>query len=203
MEDKVKVHKLKVSDVPMKPTPGAKDYYYPVVPVNWTQELNKQSSGAIVWAIVVAISLLPVVLFGSLVIFSSIVEKNQALLFAILLMLAFAASIIAVTLLVDGKESKIIKLRGALLDENVKGFVSWLKARYNIVYDPTAERDKKWLREVVSYGSVGDRATFKDAYGNQFVLEKHRGKLRVMDMKTLKEKARVGESRKRFFFTAR
>lgn len=196
MKDKVKLHKLKVADVPMKPAPGAKDYYYPVIPVNWTQELDKPRSGWMVWLSPVAVALMIGILFGSLELLSSFMDKKTAVLFALIITCIYTALVIALALLLDRKEVKVYKLREGLANENVKGFVSWLKARYNIVYDPTAERDKNWLHEVVSYGYVGDRATFKDAYGNQFVLEKHRWKLRVMDMKTLKEKAVVKENRR-------
>lgn len=197
MKDKVKIHKLKVPDVPMKPTPSAKDYYYPVVPVNWTQELGKMNPMLSVWLTAAAVGLIPVVLFGSGAFFKPSMDEDSAIRSAWIVTIIFFAAFSVLMVLVTRKESKVFKLRTELSNENIKGFVSWLKARYNIVYDSTAERDQNWLYEVTSYSYVGDRATFKDAYGNQFVLGKYRGKLRVMDMKTLKEKAVIGQSRKR------
>lgn len=167
-----------------------------MVPVNWTQELGKMNPMLSVWLTAVAVGLIPVVLFGSGAFFKPSMDEDSAIRSAWIVTIIFFAAFSVLMVLVTRKESKVFKLRTELSNDNIKGFVFWLKARYNIVYDSTAERDKNWLHEVVSYGHVGDRATFKDAYGNQFVLEKHRWKLRVMDMKTLKEKAVVKENRR-------
>lgn len=166
--EEVSLRKMQVSDVVLNPAPGVDDLFNPVAPVDLMKSAEKHYNRSYNRLVGFALGGFPVALAAAVV--PSIIAmqgvSSEIGGFGFL-------GIFGWIVLTIGSASKLTPLKHDLFESNRDAFVSWLKARYGIEYDPEVETDgeRVWLFNLVCYGELGDRDTFKDVNGKQFRLE--------------------------------
>lgn len=164
----VSLRKMQVSDVVLNPAPGVDDLFNPVVPVDLMKSAEKHYNRSYNRWVVLTFGGFPIAFAAGAAPTIIAMQGISSEMMGFGFLGAFGW-----TALTIGSAFRLNPLKHELFEANRDAFAFWLKARYGIEYDPKVDTDKEWawLFNLVCYGELGDRETFKDVNGKQFRLE--------------------------------
>lgn len=169
----VSLRKMQVSDVTLKPAPGVDDLFAPVAPMDLMKSAEKHYSRSYNRWVGLTFGGLPVAFTAGFVpaFVSEQAVSTGVMSFGIIGAIGWSVLSLGSMFL---PFTKLNTLKYDLFEANLDAFISWLKARYGIEYDPKVDTDTEWvwLFNLVCYGDLGDKDIFKDVNGKQFRLER-------------------------------
>lgn len=159
---------MPVPGVVLNPAPGVNDLYTPVVPKTVMYDLEVSAENSLVrWANFQLTAVVPFFGAAGVPVFLS----SQSILYALG---AGSLSFLGLTALCAWLGISSFKRKYPsshdLFEVNKKAFIAWLRVRYGITCEFGVE-DSDWLRNVVCFGDLSSRRTFRDVNGKQFQLK--------------------------------